>query len=107
MANCFSLQQKVESEEVALVVKTCNPAIDASAGVGGQSGFWVYAPFVMGGFKSLGHGDGKVPVAILRDTGASQSFMLKDVLPFPDVTSKSALVQGIGMECLEVPVHKV
>ena len=33
--------------------------------------------------------------------------MLKDVLPFPDVTSKSALVQGIGMECLEVPVHTV
>ena len=56
MANCFSLQQKVESEEVALVVKTCNPAIDASAGVGGQSGFWVYAPFVMGDFVSWSWG---------------------------------------------------
>ena len=42
-----------------------------------------------------------------RDTGASQSFMLKDVLPFHDVTSKSALVQGIGIEYLEVPVNSL
>ena len=53
MANCFSLQLKGESEEAALMVKTCNPAIDASAGVGGQSGFWVYPPFVMGGLCLL------------------------------------------------------
>ena len=46
MANCFSLQRKGESEEVALMVKTCNPALDASTGVGGQFGFGVHAPFV-------------------------------------------------------------
>ena len=68
----------------------------------------VYAPFMMEGFVSLGCGDSKVPVSILRDTAASQSFILKDVLPFPDLTAESnVLVQGFGMEYVGVPLYTV
>lgn len=43
----------------------------------------VYEPFVSDGFLSLHNGDAvKQSVKILRETGAAQSFLLEDVLPF-------------------------
>lgn len=41
-----------------------------------------YAPFITYGHVSIVGNETKVPVTILRDMGASESFILQDVLPF-------------------------
>lgn len=43
----------------------------------------------------------RVPVKMLRDTGAAQSFVLDNVLPFSERTAlgSSVLVQGVEMVC--------
>lgn len=69
-----------------------------------------YKPFVSDGYVSLC--DGSVPqkpIRILRDTGASQSLMLANVLPLSDKTTigASVLMQGIECGSIEVPLHNV
>ena len=51
----------------------------------------------------------KVPVKILRDTGAKDSFILSSVLNFSQDsdTGDCLLVQGMGLKTLSVPLHKV
>lgn len=51
----------------------------------------------------------KVPVRILRDTAASQSFILEGVLPFSDESSVGSdiPVVGFGMKDIGVPLHKI
>lgn len=68
-----------------------------------------YAPFVTKGSVSLSEGHGRVPVCILRDTGAAQSFMLSGVLPLSDSTSTGThvLVRGFEMTPVQVPLHRV
>lgn len=68
----------------------------------------VFSPFVSVGFLSLLQGE-KVPVKILRDTGASASFILGSVLPFSKetFTGDSLLICGIGLTKMFVPLHKV
>ena len=41
------------------------------------------------------------PIKILRDTGASQSLILADILPFSEKTSSgtSLLIQGVEWNC--------
>lgn len=63
----------------------------------------------MDGFVAL-PGDGReVPFKILRDTAASQSFILEGVLQFGQRSALSSDVPmlGFGMENLNVPLHKV
>ncbi len=45
-----------------------------------------YAPFITEGYVSLIGSTEKVPIRILRDTGASESFILESVLPFSQET---------------------
>ncbi len=68
-----------------------------------------YAPFITYGHVSFVGKETKVPVTILRDTGASESFILKDVLPFSFLsdTGTSVLIKGIGLNVLSVPLHKI
>ncbi|KAK0131759.1 hypothetical protein N1851_033454 [Merluccius polli] len=49
------------------------------------------------------------PVRILRDTGAAQSFMLRELLPLSEktATGSSVLVQGIEMGFIRVPLHRI
>lgn len=63
-----------------------------------------FSPFVSG-FVSLPEGD-KIPVKILRDTGASASFILESVLPFSKetFTGDSLLICGIGLTKMSVPL---
>ncbi|XP_039542155.1 uncharacterized protein LOC120489424 isoform X2 [Pimephales promelas] len=51
----------------------------------------------------------EIPVKILRDTGAMDSFILESVLPFSSQshTGESVLIRGIGLNTLSVPLHKV
>ncbi len=50
-----------------------------------------------------------MPVTILRDTGASESFILQDVLALSSLsdTGTSVLIKGIGLNVLSVPLHRI
>ena len=49
------------------------------------------------------------PIKILRDTGASQSLILADTLPFSEKTSSgtSVLIQGVECGFVNVPLHSI
>ena len=49
------------------------------------------------------------PITILRDTGASQSLILADTLPFSEKTSSgtSVLIQGVECGFANVPLHNI
>ncbi|KAK0135460.1 Transposable element Tcb2 transposase [Merluccius polli] len=68
-----------------------------------------YAPFIRSGFVSLVGSDVKVPVTILRDTGAYDSYMIESVLPLSAETDSGdrILSRGMGLTVLPVPLHKV
>lgn len=59
-----------------------------------------YASFISDGFVSWVGNAHRVPVKILRDTGASESFICASVLPFSPVsdTGKFVLIRGIGLQ---------
>ena len=50
-----------------------------------------------------------IPIKILRDTGASQSFILADTLLFSEKTSSgtSVLIQGVDCGFVNVPLHNI
>lgn len=58
----------------------------------------------MDGFVSLPDSMDKVPVKILRDTGASESFVLESVLPFSGALSagKTVLIQGKDLQTWQI-----
>ncbi len=69
-----------------------------------------FQPFISKGFVSVGGENAQTyPVSILRDTGASQSLMLEGVLPLSDktFTGTSALIQGVELGSVKVPLHKI
>ena len=70
----------------------------------------VYEPFLSDGFVSL-QGDlcPPTPIRILRDTGASQSLILADTLPFSEKSSSgtNVLIQGVECGFVSVPLHNV
>lgn len=68
-----------------------------------------YEPFVSSGFVSLVGSDEKIPVKILRDSGALDSFILSSVLPFSSDTDTGnfVLVRGMGLSLVPAPLHKV
>uniref|UniRef100_A0A674APU8 SCAN box domain-containing protein n=1 Tax=Salmo trutta TaxID=8032 RepID=A0A674APU8_SALTR len=68
-----------------------------------------YLPFVTEGFVSMLGSKNLVPVKILRDTGASESFVLESVLPFSaeSDSGNSVLIRGIGLNNLSVPLHRL
>ncbi len=68
-----------------------------------------YATFISEGLVSLLDGSVEVPIKILRDTGAVDSFILESILPFSSQseTGESMLVRGMVLNTLSVPLHKV
>ena len=64
----------------------------------------IYEPFLSDGFVSLNSNGG-----ILRDTGASQSLILADTLPFSEKTSSGTRVLIQGVECgfVNVSLHNI
>ena len=51
--------------------------------------------------------DVRMPIKVLCDTAASQSFVLEGVLPFNDksYSGENVLVQGFEMGFVNVPLH--
>ena len=70
----------------------------------------IYEPFLSEGFVSLTSDSAQsTPIKILRDTGASQSLILADILPFSEKTSTgtSVLIQGVECGFVNVPLHNI
>ena len=70
----------------------------------------IYEPFLSDGFVSLNSDFAQsTPIKILRDTGASQSLILADTLPFSEKTSSgtSVLIQGVECGFINVPLHNI
>ncbi|KAK0145668.1 hypothetical protein N1851_015449 [Merluccius polli] len=68
-----------------------------------------YAPFITEGFVSMVGDAQRVPVKILRDTGASESFICQSSLPFSSLsdTGSVVLIRGIGLQPFPVPLHRI
>ena len=69
-----------------------------------------FAPFIMDGFVTLlEEPNARIPIKVLRDTAASQSFILENVLPFSEKShvGASVLVQGFDMGFVNVPLHEI
>ena len=80
-------QSSIKTNTIDIVTK---PKSDSTMGI--------FEPFMLNGFVSLsGDNCPPTPIKILRDTGASQSLILADILPFSEKTSSgtSVLVQGV------------
>ena len=60
-----------------------------------------FKPFVSDGFVSLDKSSNRVPIKILRETGATQSLLLEGILPLGESTStgESVLAQGDVVGC--------
>ena len=70
----------------------------------------IYEPFLSDVFVSLNSDYAQsTPIKILRDTGASQSLILADTLPFSEKTSSgtSVLIQGVECGFVNVPLHNI
>ncbi|KAL0153953.1 hypothetical protein M9458_050710 [Cirrhinus mrigala] len=100
IADCKAWKQKSgasKPKNVALVESVC---VSSDKGE-------TYQPFLFRGTVSLLPDSEFKPVTILRDTGAAQSFISAEVLPFSETsfTGNEVLVRGIGMRCVNVPLH--
>ena len=69
-----------------------------------------FEPFVLEGSVSL-EGDefDPKPIKIMRETCCAQSMILERSLPFTEMsaTRENVLIQGIGMDNISVPLHKM
>ena len=66
-----------------------------------------FEPFVFEGFVSLNDSSTPQPIKIVRDTCCGRSVILEGPLPFnEDSAADVALIQGIGMEVINVPLHQ-
>ena len=100
VASCGSTLSLHDTLSVGPVVASKQDRCEVDAG---------YTPFVTKGSVSLPDGYGSVPVHILRDTGAAQSFILSVVLPLSanTYTGTHVLVRGFEMTPVQVPLHRV
>jgi len=106
IADCLSLKRKQQPKSVGFV-KTCKPTVSVPRVEKIDDS---YQPFILKGLISLkGNCDEQKEIRMLRDTGAMQSFIVADKLPFSEDTfcNSSVIVQGIDMSCITVPLHRI
>ncbi len=109
IADCLVLMRKQQSKNpksVALMKTVLPSELSCCTDVCDIN----YKPFVMPGFVSLsGKEEDRREICILRDTGAMQSIMLSDVLPFSDESycGSNVLIRGIERQVVSVPLHNV
>ena len=68
-----------------------------------------YLPFISNGSLAQADGSSKLPIVILRDTGASQTLVLAGAMSGLNgtETNESVLVKGLESEYRNVPLHRV
>lgn len=99
----------MRTKSVAAPVKSCCVSEVPVAHVCEPGVLAAYAPFIRDGFVSLVGGDVKVPIKILRDMGAYDSYIVDSVLPLSGQTDTGGCVlsRGMGLKILPVPLHKM
>ena len=96
----------VKPVALAAPVKSCCVTDVLTAHLCGSEVLASYAPFIRDGSVSLVGSDVRVPVKILRDTGAFDSFIVDSVLPLSE-ESDTVLSRGMGLKVLPIPVHRM
>ena len=120
VSECLKLKRKLESDEAKPTgLTTLRPrpqssittnTIDIVTKPKSDSTMEIFEPFMLNGFVSLsGDNCPPIPIKILRDTGASQSLILADILPFSEKTSSGTcdLIQGVECGTVNIPLHHV
>ena len=120
VSECLKLKRKLESDEAKPTgLTTLRPrpqssiktnTVDIVTKPKSDSTMEIFEPFMLNGFVSLsGDNCTPTPIKILRDTGASQSLILADILPFSEKTSSgtSVLIQGVECGTVNIPLHHV
>lgn len=111
ISQCFALNRKSKPIKAVNLMRTesllSEQLLPTTSGA--KTEVHLYAPFVMKGSVSLTDGGPKVPINILRDSAASQSVLLQEVLPLSEKssTNSSALVRGFGMQFVPLPLHTI
>ena len=111
ISECWTLEWKRNNPFGDLLVSTVNPpnrySVSPVKSSDEASSSTNYYPFVSEGYVSLSENGEAVAVKILRDTGATQSLLVDNTLPLSEQTSigASALIQGIGLDVINVPLH--
>ena len=116
VSECLKLKRKLESDEAKPTgLTTLRPRPQSSIKTNttdivtkpkSDSTMEIFEPFMLNGFVSLsGDNCPPTPIKILRDTGASQSLILADILPFSEKTSSGTSVLIQGVECGTVNIH--
>ncbi len=107
ISNCKAWKQKSAAEKAKSVAfAQAGSVSDHSFPQLHSSG---YQLFLLTGSVSLSADSPGRSVTILRDTGAAQTFILAEALPFSPETYSGAdvLVRGIELGCVKVPLHIV
>ena len=112
IANCFKLKRRNNYQSTPKLGADMGLCISSFPPTSRKDGKvrQAFAPFITEAFITLpGAPDKRVPIKMLRDTAASQSFVLENVLPFNDksYTGENVLVQGFEMGFVSVPLHEV
>lgn len=113
MSDCLALLRKKANnpKPSGLITSSGTRPLSVVAAKGSPDGGDAdYIPFITNGFVSLsGQSPVSVPVRILRDTGAAQSFLLSEVLLLSGstATGNQVVVRGFEMTPMLVPLHQV
>ena len=113
ISECWTLERKRNNPSSDLLVSTVNPPttciITPVENIDDTSSSTDYHPFVSEGYVSLSENGETVGVKILRDTGATQSLLVDGTLPLSEQTSvgASVLIQGVGLDVINVPLHQI
>ena len=120
ISECLSLSRKKENQEgpkptghTSLRLKKPQSSIQGENPISAKTSetdsvMEIYEPFLSDGFVSLNSDSAQsTPIKILRDTGASQTLILADTVPFSKKTSSgtSVLIQGVECGFVYVPLH--
>lgn len=121
-SDCFPLNKRGKTAKPVGLITSCEPgkscrqcdtnsegSLASIKGYEEGSGQTDYTPFITEGLVSLPGQLYGVPIRILRDTGAAQSFLLAGVVPLSDhtTTGTHVLVRGFEMTPVHVPLHQV
>ena len=120
VSECLKLKRKLERDEAKPTgLTTLRPrpqssiktnTIDIVTKPKSDSTIEIFEPFMLNGFVSLSRDNcPPTPIKILRDTGASQSLILADILLFSEKTSSgtSVLIQGVECGTVNIPLHYI
>ena len=120
VSECLKLKRKLGSDEAKPTgLTTLRPRPQSSIKTNttdivtkpkSDSTMEIFEPFMLNGFVSLsGDNCPLTPIKILRDTGASQSLILADILPFSEKTSSgtSVVIQGVECGTVNIPLYHV